>query len=646
MRRYRKMPRSGTLVCCLQNLDFSGANQVVLNIVSGKVHESNVVVLSPKIGSFAAKFVDTGVAVRIGNIDDLLMKIGDVHCIICNTIMTCSTVVEMSRRKHPVIWILHEWWDDAMIVESFALRNIKSLTLDTVKTALKEAAMIVFVCDAQRELYKPTAPSTVIFVGVPDPFGPNSKFGDDTPSRSRSGSSASSRSRSNTNETPNETPTKRSPGSDDRDLEPFTLLCLGIVCPRKNQCWTVEVFKEWVAANPYAKNARLIIVGARYTRDYEISYLEELKALIGDDLDVNIELHDVTTNVDEFFQNADALIITSLNEVTPMVISEAFAWGLPVISTNIAGIKEMYVDGQEGYLLDPGDKEKAILGMDTLFKDRELRSSMSKAARERFESFFDVELMVQHYRQLINQVAPPVVLIDMDGVLVDWDQGFISAWKNRSPVDRSISYYMEKCLDADREDECLQLIHSENFFLNLPPMEGAIQAVKEMEAEGLQVFICTSPLKASMFCAYEKIEWVREHLGEEWIDKIIICQNKTEIRGDLLIDDKPTCATMHSIWRHVVFDAPYNRHLGAHVPRLSKWQDWRSLLGLLGQDISDTNSEGSNISHTQDPDIIRFFHQSKKMWSSFRKKVMKSSALMFSRSTNSSRNELATYIPS
>ena len=39
-----------------------------------------------------------------------------------------------------------------------------------------------------------------------------------------------------------------------------------------------------------------------------------------DDLDVNIELHDVTTNVDEFFQNADALIITSLNEVTPMVI--------------------------------------------------------------------------------------------------------------------------------------------------------------------------------------------------------------------------------------------------------------------------------------------------------------------------------------
>jgi hypothetical protein len=33
------MSRSGTLVICVQNLDFSGANQVVLNIVIGKIHE-------------------------------------------------------------------------------------------------------------------------------------------------------------------------------------------------------------------------------------------------------------------------------------------------------------------------------------------------------------------------------------------------------------------------------------------------------------------------------------------------------------------------------------------------------------------------------------------------------------------------------
>eukprot|EP01040_Poterioochromonas_malhamensis_P014639 gene14639-16232_t len=95
------MPRSGTLVICVQNLDFSGANQVVLNIVAGKMHESNVVVLSPKNGTFGARFVESGAAVRVGILEDLLNGIRDVFCIICNTIMTANIVVDMANRPLP-----------------------------------------------------------------------------------------------------------------------------------------------------------------------------------------------------------------------------------------------------------------------------------------------------------------------------------------------------------------------------------------------------------------------------------------------------------------------------------------------------------------------------------------------------------------
>ncbi len=45
-----------------------------------------------------------------------------------------------------------------------------------------------------------------------------------------------------------------------------------------------------------------------------------------------------------------------------MVISEAMSWSIPVLSTNIAGIGEMFVDGQEGYLFAPGDDAKALQG--------------------------------------------------------------------------------------------------------------------------------------------------------------------------------------------------------------------------------------------------------------------------------------------
>jgi hypothetical protein len=58
------------------------------------------------VGTFAARFVESGAAVRIGALEDLLNGIRDVFCIICNTIMTANIVVEMSERPHPVIWIL------------------------------------------------------------------------------------------------------------------------------------------------------------------------------------------------------------------------------------------------------------------------------------------------------------------------------------------------------------------------------------------------------------------------------------------------------------------------------------------------------------------------------------------------------------
>jgi len=53
--------------------------------------------------------------------------------------------------------------------------------------------------------------------------------------------------------------------------------------------------------------------------------LEKLKLLIGEDK--RIEVHDVTDNVDQYFQVTDCLLFTSKNEVTPMVIPEAMSYG-------------------------------------------------------------------------------------------------------------------------------------------------------------------------------------------------------------------------------------------------------------------------------------------------------------------------------
>ena len=66
-----------------------------------------------------------------------------------------------------------------------------------------------------------------------------------------------------------------------------------------------------------------------------------------------------------------------------------------------------------------------IIGMESVYSNKSLRQKMAVKARVRFERTFELDLMVESYRQLMINVAPPVILLDMDGVLVDWDKGFM-----------------------------------------------------------------------------------------------------------------------------------------------------------------------------------------------------------------------------
>lgn len=67
------------------------------------------------------------------------------------------------------------------------------------------------------------------------------------------------------------------------------------------------------------------------------------------------------------------------------------------------------------------------------------------------------------------------------------------------------------------------------FFENLRPMKGALRAIKEMEADGFRLFICTSPNLESQYCAQEKLNWIRHYLGDRWLQKTILTQDKVSM---------------------------------------------------------------------------------------------------------------------
>ena len=95
----------------LNDLD-PGASQMMLQLVVGRVFAEKTVVLAPRLGSFAARFVEAGAAVRVGERGRLatcLREISDVLLVICNTLVTAPLVLEMLLRPQPCIFVVHEW---------------------------------------------------------------------------------------------------------------------------------------------------------------------------------------------------------------------------------------------------------------------------------------------------------------------------------------------------------------------------------------------------------------------------------------------------------------------------------------------------------------------------------------------------------
>src|SRR6476659_3555658 len=102
----------------------------------------------------------------------------------------------------------------------------------------------------------------------------------------------------------------------------------------------------------------------------------------------------------EKFQAADIFALASTTDtqgatdVFPTVILEAMASARPVVSTRLAGIPELVVDGQTGMLAPPGDSPALAHALEQLLRDPELRLRFGNAGRARIEQNFRIEQTV------------------------------------------------------------------------------------------------------------------------------------------------------------------------------------------------------------------------------------------------------------
>ena len=108
-----------------------------------------------------------------------------------------------------------------------------------------------------------------------------------------------------------------------------------------------------------------------------------------------------------------------------------------------------------------------------------------------------------------------MIVCDMDEVLVNLSEGVRirvnKDFNTNYPVGFNKSYWWQDYCGIDKsyfED----LLNEEGFFLNLEPVEGAIETLTKLHEEGYDIHILTFPQHSNGDCFISKVKWIQKYL--------------------------------------------------------------------------------------------------------------------------------------
>ena len=99
---------------------------------------------------------------------------------------------------------------------------------------------------------------------------------------------------------------------------------------------------------------------------------------------------------------ADAM--SSRSEGLPLVILEAMASALPIVSTAVGGIPNVIKDGETGLLVPPGDADAFCLTLRSARDDRALAKRIAGAGRALALGEYSADAMVERYLAIYTRV--------------------------------------------------------------------------------------------------------------------------------------------------------------------------------------------------------------------------------------------------
>ena len=170
--------------------------------------------------------------------------------------------------------------------------------------------------------------------------------------------------------------------------------------PRKNVQGLLKAFAQVAAADP---RTRLILVG-----ECRSPTLRQLSECLGIAQRVIFTGHVHDEELRRIYQASHIFVLPSFQEGLGIVVQEAMACGLPVVSTRCGGPEDYVVESSGGFLVDnsPDQMARAIL---KLVRDTDFRLRLGKNARDFAEHTFSYAIVSSQIRQAFEQVYPEIM---------------------------------------------------------------------------------------------------------------------------------------------------------------------------------------------------------------------------------------------
>jgi glycosyltransferase involved in cell wall biosynthesis len=183
---------------------------------------------------------------------------------------------------------------------------------------------------------------------------------------------------------------------------PPRLLCVGVVCVRKNQNAFMRALDAFARERPF----ELIFLGAT-TRGQ--AYDDEFLQLVRERPWCSYAGTANREQLKGYLREASALALPSLEDNCPMVVLEAMAAGVPVVVARVGGLPDLVEEGKNGFFCDPLDAGSMSRAVEKILVDRAAAGELAARAKEQARTRFHPRIIAQRhidiYREVLSQTS-------------------------------------------------------------------------------------------------------------------------------------------------------------------------------------------------------------------------------------------------